>query len=107
MQADIEATHTIHRNMLQNLVEPNTYTNTMLIDICGKNRMPNSAEKIFNLMKKSTKYRPNTVTYTVMMDIWKKAERKEKFQSIVFEFLTVVNLIKRVDFGWIQGFESE
>ncbi|KAI8640255.1 hypothetical protein BD408DRAFT_420007 [Parasitella parasitica] len=77
----------VHRDMLTQSVEPNTYTYTILMDACGKNKMPETAEKIFDLMKKSQRHRPNTVTYSVMMDAWLKANRREKVESLKLEFL--------------------
>lgn len=90
MQAEsigIEGALKIHRDMLAQSVEPNAYTYTILINACGKYRMPETAEKIFDLMKKSTRHQPNTVTYTVLMDAWSIADRREKVESLILEFL--------------------
>ncbi|CEP11905.1 hypothetical protein [Parasitella parasitica] len=77
----------VHRDMLTQSVEPNTYTYTILIDACGKNKMPETAEKIFDLMKQSQRHRPNTVTYSAMMDAWLKTNRRDKVESLILEFL--------------------
>jgi pentatricopeptide repeat protein len=90
MQAEsfgLEGALKIHRDMLAQSVEPNAYTYTILIDACGKSKMPETAEKIFELMKKSAKHKPNTVTYTALMDAWIKADNREKAQSLGLEFL--------------------
>lgn len=90
MQAEtigIEGALKIHRDMLFHSIEPNSYTYTVLIDACGKNGMPETAEKIFDLMKKSKRHQPNTVTYTVLMDAWRRAEKRDKVESLALEFL--------------------
>lgn len=90
MQAEsigIEGALKIHRDMLAQSVEPNAYTYTILINACGKFRMPETAEKIFDLMRNSTRHQPNTVTYTVLMDAWSIAERRDKVEGLIFEFL--------------------
>jgi pentatricopeptide repeat protein len=90
MQAEsvgLEGALKIHRDMLAQSIEPNAYTYTILIDACGRSKMPETAEKIFELMKKSTKHKPNTVTYTALMDAWIKAENREKAHSLGLEFL--------------------
>ncbi|KAI9249607.1 hypothetical protein EDC94DRAFT_623986 [Helicostylum pulchrum] len=90
MQAEsigIEGALKIHRDMLAQSVEPNAYTYTILIDACGKNRMPETAEKIFELMKKSIRHQPNTVTYTVLMDAWTIVNRREKVEALIIDFL--------------------
>ena len=90
MQAEsigIEGALKVHRDMLAQSVEPNTFTYTILMDTCGKNKMPETAEKIFDLMKKSERHLPNTVTYSVMMDAWLKSDKREKVESLILEFL--------------------
>ncbi|KAI8047212.1 uncharacterized protein B0P05DRAFT_566551 [Gilbertella persicaria] len=90
MQAEstgIEGALKIHQDMLAESVEPNTFTYTTLIDICGKNYMPETAEKIFDLMKRSRRHKPNTVTYSVLIDAWLKAHRREKAESVLYDFL--------------------
>lgn len=90
MQAEsigIEGALKIHRDMLAQSVEPNAYTYTILINACGKFRMPETAEKIFDLMKNSTRHQPNTVTYTVLMDAWSIADRRDKVEGLISEFL--------------------
>lgn len=92
MQAEsigIEGALKIHRDMLAQSVEPNAYTYTILINACGKYRMPETAEKIFDLMKNSTRHQPNTVTYTVLMDAWSIADRRDKVEALIFDFLKV------------------
>jgi pentatricopeptide repeat protein len=105
MQADsngIEGALKIQRDMLENSIEPNTYTYTMLMDICGKSKMPETAEKIFDLMKHSKKCQPNTVTYSVMIDAWLKAERRDKLESVMFEFLAACKSDKTGRF-WLDS----
>lgn len=90
MQAEsigIEGALKIHRDMLAQSVEPNAYTYTILINACGKFRMPETAEKIFDLMKNSARHQPNTVTYTVLMDAWSIADRRDKVEGLISEFL--------------------
>ncbi|KAI9360987.1 hypothetical protein BD770DRAFT_383900 [Pilaira anomala] len=90
MQAEsigIEGALKIHKDMLTQSVEPNAYTYTILIDVCGKNRMPETAERIFDLMKKSKRHQPNTVTYTVMMDAWFLSNRIDKVEALILDFL--------------------
>lgn len=90
MQAEslgIEGALKIHRDMLAQSIEPNTYAYTILIDACGKSKMPETAERIFELMKKSDQHKPNTVTYTVLIDTWIKADNREKAHLLGLEFL--------------------
>jgi pentatricopeptide repeat protein len=90
MQADtvgIEGALDIHRDMLSNSVEPNAYTYTILIHTCGKNKIPDTAQQIFNLMRQSKRHSPNTVTYTAMMNVWQKAQRRDKVNQLSLEFL--------------------
>ncbi|CAO3615948.1 unnamed protein product [Mucor fragilis] len=90
MQAEslgIEGALKVHRDMLAQSVEPNTFTYTILMDACGKNKMPETAEKIFELLKKSERHQPNTVTYSVMMDAWLKNDKRDKVESLILEFL--------------------
>ncbi|CAO3657645.1 unnamed protein product [Mucor hiemalis] len=90
MQAEtigIEGALKIHRDMLFQSIEPNSYTYTTLIDACGRNGMPETAEKIFDLMKNSKRHQPNTVTYTVLMDAWRRVEKRDKVESLALEFL--------------------
>ncbi|KAI8350918.1 hypothetical protein EDC96DRAFT_519194 [Choanephora cucurbitarum] len=90
MQAEsqgVEGALNIHRDMLADSIQPNTYTYTTLIDICGSSNMPETAEKIFDLMKKSRRHKPNTVTYSALIDAWLKARRKDKAESVIFDFL--------------------
>ena len=90
MQAEsvgIEGALNLHKEMLSKSIEPNTYTYTILIQACGKDRKPETAEKIFDLMKKSKRHQPNTVTYTVLMDVWSENENQDKVESLMLEFL--------------------
>ncbi|KAI8332780.1 hypothetical protein BD560DRAFT_415295 [Blakeslea trispora] len=90
MQAEsqgVEGALNIHRDMLAESIQPNTYTYTTLIDICGSNNMPETAEKIFDLMRRSRHHKPNTVTYSVLIDAWLKARKKDKAELVIFEFL--------------------
>ncbi|KAG0170596.1 hypothetical protein DFQ28_001915 [Apophysomyces sp. BC1034] len=77
----------VHREMLARFIEPNAYTYTILIDVCGRNDMPGAAQQIFDLMKNSQRYQPNTITYCAMMDAWQKAKRFDLVEQLVKEFL--------------------
>ncbi|KAF7731779.1 hypothetical protein EC973_008294 [Apophysomyces ossiformis] len=77
----------VHREMLARFIEPNAYTYTMLIDVCGNNDMPSAAQQIFDLMKSSHRYPPNTVTYCAIMDAWQKAKRFDIVEKLAKEFM--------------------
>lgn len=76
----------VHHEMLSRLVKPNVYTYTTLIDICGKNGEYETAQRIFDLMKESRDYKPNTVTYCAMMMLWVRSNDRSKLHEIVQEF---------------------
>ncbi|KAL0089777.1 hypothetical protein F4703DRAFT_1733898 [Phycomyces blakesleeanus] len=78
----------LHRTMLSHYVNPTVFTYTLLIDICGKNRMPDTAQKIFELMKSSPKHRPNTATYNAIISTWIKARRRDMADVLINEFKT-------------------
>ncbi|KAI9496592.1 hypothetical protein BDB00DRAFT_807932 [Zychaea mexicana] len=80
-----------HREMVDRLVEPNVYTYTVLISVCGKYDAPDAAQRIFELMKQSRVYLPNTYTYCVMMDVWSRARRYDLLNDLVREFVTESN----------------
>ncbi|KAI8885989.1 hypothetical protein K501DRAFT_284011 [Backusella circina FSU 941] len=104
MQAEtigIEGALDIHREMISNSVEPNAYTYTILINTCGKNKIPDTAQQIFNLMRQSIRHSPNTVTYTAMMNVWQKAQRKDKVNQLSLEFLKACKSDKTGRF-WID-----
>ncbi|KAI9023676.1 hypothetical protein CLU79DRAFT_747705 [Phycomyces nitens] len=78
----------LHRKMLSRYVTPNVFTYTLLIDVCGKNHMPDTAQKIFELMKTSTHNKPNTATYTAIISAWMRARRRDMVDVLVQEFKT-------------------
>ncbi|KAI9482708.1 MAG: hypothetical protein EXX96DRAFT_518466 [Benjaminiella poitrasii] len=77
----------IHRDMVAQSIKPSTYTYTTLIHVCSKHKRPEIGEKIFELMKSSEKHKPNTVTYSVMIDAWSRTNKKDKANSLIIEFL--------------------
>ncbi|KAI9268287.1 hypothetical protein BDA99DRAFT_435935 [Phascolomyces articulosus] len=76
-----------HREMLDRLIEPNVYTYTVLIDICGRYDAPDAAQRIFELMKQSRVYLPNTHTYCAMMDVLSRARRHDVLKDLIQEFI--------------------
>ncbi|KAG2224000.1 hypothetical protein INT45_009586 [Circinella minor] len=76
-----------HREMIARLIEPNVYTYTTLIYICGQHDAPDAAHQIFELMKQSRVYLPNTHTYSAMMDVLSKAQRHDVLKELIQEFL--------------------
>lgn len=90
MQAELHGLRgalSVHQEMLDKHVEANAYTYTSLIYVCGKNQVPDTAQKIFELMKRSRRHLPNTVTYCALMDAWSRARRPDMIKMVVDEFL--------------------
>lgn len=90
MQAEMHGLRgalSVHQEMLDRHVEANAYTYTSLIYICGKNQVPDTAQKIFELMKRSRRHLPNTITYCALMDAWSRARRSDMVKTVVDEFL--------------------
>ncbi|KAI7868700.1 hypothetical protein BDF14DRAFT_1789902 [Spinellus fusiger] len=75
-----------HSDMIKEHISPNVYTYNVLMDVCGKYGMYDTAQQIFELMKETEHQQPNTVTYTILMDLWTKARRPDKVQLLVDEF---------------------
>ena len=76
-----------HREMLARLIEPNVYTYTTLISICGQYDAPDAAHRIFELMKESRIHLPNTHTYSAMMDVLSRARRHDVLKELIQEFI--------------------
>ncbi|CAO3613937.1 unnamed protein product [Cunninghamella echinulata] len=76
-----------HRDMLSKCIEPNVYTYTALIGLCGKYGFYDTAQHIFDLMKQSDHQQPNTVTYCALMENWRRANKKEKLDSLLYDFI--------------------
>ncbi|KAI8983016.1 hypothetical protein BDB01DRAFT_723109 [Pilobolus umbonatus] len=77
----------VHKDMISQMLEPNTHTYTTLISACSQKNLPELAQSIFNLMQQSIKHRPNTVTYTALIRAWSRANNQEKVDSLISQFL--------------------
>ncbi|KAI9260253.1 hypothetical protein BY458DRAFT_534829 [Sporodiniella umbellata] len=86
-QLGLENAMNIQKEMVAQSIEPNAYTYTTLISICGRKNLPETAQKIFDLMKQSEKHKPNTVTYTSLIKVWEDTENLEQAGELVLEFL--------------------
>ncbi|CAO3589147.1 unnamed protein product [Absidia cylindrospora] len=76
-----------HREMLAKCVEPNVYTYTALIDLCGKHGYLDTAQQIFDLMQQSDQHQPTTATFCAMIEVWHRANRKDQVDLLLYEFL--------------------
>lgn len=83
----MESALNIHKEMISHSVEPNTYTYTTLIDVCGDYDAPETAQKIFKLMKKSERHKPNTATYTALINAWTRSSRLQQANALILDFL--------------------
>ncbi|KAI8967198.1 hypothetical protein BDF20DRAFT_902276 [Mycotypha africana] len=79
----------IHQSMIDNLVAPNAHTYTTLITICGKKHMPEVAQQIFKLMQrcKNEECKPNTITYSALIDVWQTVGKPHKVTELITDFL--------------------
>ncbi|KAI8071417.1 hypothetical protein BC940DRAFT_294405 [Gongronella butleri] len=77
----------VHRDMLQKCIDPNAYTYTTLIDLCGRHGYTATAQQIFDLMQASDRHQPTTATYCVMLDMWRRNKRKDKVHALLNQFL--------------------
>ncbi|RCH90180.1 hypothetical protein CU097_011519 [Rhizopus azygosporus] len=83
----LESALKIHKEMIANSIEPNTYTYTTLIDACADNDMPETAQQIFELMKNSERHKPNTATYTALITAWARSSKLQQANAIILDFL--------------------
>ncbi|KAG1474042.1 hypothetical protein G6F56_000597 [Rhizopus delemar] len=93
-QLGLESALNVQKEMIAQSVEPNTYTYTTLISICGKYNVPETAQDIFELMKKSKRHQPNTATYTALINAWAKNNKFEQADALIMEFLTICKFDK-------------
>ncbi|ORX51219.1 hypothetical protein DM01DRAFT_309847 [Hesseltinella vesiculosa] len=76
-----------HRDMLDQCVDPNAYTYTTLIDLCGHHGYIDTAEQLFDLMAASEHQQPTTATFCAMVDMWQRVDRQDKTQALLHTFL--------------------
>ncbi|KAI8384268.1 uncharacterized protein BYT42DRAFT_561941 [Radiomyces spectabilis] len=81
------AAFSLHKEMIERCIQPNSYTYTSLIDLYGRHNMPETAQQIFDLMKTSTRFAPNTVTYCALIEAWVKSRHRDKASMLIQEFI--------------------
>ncbi|KAI8089456.1 uncharacterized protein BX664DRAFT_297188 [Halteromyces radiatus] len=76
-----------HREMLAKCVEPNAYTYTALIGLCGQHGYMDTAQQIFDLMQQSEQHQPTTATYCAMLELCRVMNQKEQVDLLLYDFL--------------------
>ena len=100
-RSGLESALKIHKEMIAHSIESNAYTYTTLIDACGDYNAPETAQEIFELMKKSNRHPPNTATYTALINAWARKSHLEQANTLILEFLMACKSDKTGRF-WID-----
>ncbi|EIE85749.1 hypothetical protein RO3G_10459 [Rhizopus delemar RA 99-880] len=101
-RSGLESALKIHKEMIAHSIESNAYTYTTLIDACGDYNAPETAQEIFELMKKSNRHPPNTATYTALINAWARKSHLEQANTLILDFLKACKSDKTGRF-WIDG----